>query len=103
MDQFPSAYFKLADNLDLQGIAFEPLQGGAQGFTGAFDGAGFTLKNLTVQAGTAALFENLGVGGVVKNVVLENPQMQGQSMAGSVVGSSQGLIENVHVLSLIHI
>ncbi|WP_066715727.1 InlB B-repeat-containing protein [Clostridium sp. Marseille-P299] len=46
MEQAPEAKYILANDLDLSGQAWKPIEG----FTGEFDGNGYTISNLTVNA-----------------------------------------------------
>jgi len=62
-------------------------------FTGSLDGQGYKITNLFVSRSmedAQALFGNLGTGGVIKNVGLENVDITGDSEVGALVGYSDG-------------
>ncbi|MDE7443412.1 MAG: hypothetical protein K2M65_04555, partial [Muribaculaceae bacterium] len=99
-------YIALGGDLDLNSItsqSFVPLGDAATPFNGTFDGKGFTIKNLTV-AGFS--YENMGIFGclgtnaTVKNINIENVRFGCTGYyAGIVAGTSEGVIDNVHVTS----
>ena len=71
-------------------------------YTGTFDGGGNTITGLTVTGSNeyAGLFGRIGSGGTVKNVKLENVQIESDndmSDVGGVAGQSYGNIENCSV------
>ena len=71
-------------------------------FTGHYDGNGFLLSGLNINAAgsaNAALFLNLADGSSVKNVILKNSTFTG-STAGAIAVSINGTtnVENCHVL-----
>ncbi|HEY5106943.1 MAG TPA: YDG domain-containing protein [Caulobacteraceae bacterium] len=94
---------------------FVPVGGngnGASGFTGVFDGAGYTISNLTVIGATptsqatplgyqtdreVGLFGLIGVGGAVQNVSLANVDAVGGdgTQVGALAGVSVGTVTNV--------
>lgn len=60
-------------------------------YTGTFDGGGHTITGLTVnqkERGTVGLIGDLGSGGKVQNLTLENVNLNGNLYVGSVVGYS---------------
>jgi uncharacterized repeat protein (TIGR02543 family) len=64
-------------------------------FTGSLDGAGHTIKNMTIPSGTTVgMFTELGSGGVVKNLRLENVQMTSSGDIGAIAANLRGTIEN---------
>ena len=103
-------YTKLMCNLDLSdttyaqaviapdtfdGISFE----GAP-FIGNFDGNGHIISNLTIAASTndyIGLFGNVGSGGQVKNLGIENVNLTGDFRVGGLVGyNSYGLLTSCY-------
>ncbi|MEG0878927.1 MAG: hypothetical protein RSF00_09680, partial [Oscillospiraceae bacterium] len=100
----PTAYFKLANDIDLNGVPFSMINTG-NGFLGQLDGDNHTIKNMTINAasGDAALMSSLGIGtnnvrGRVINLVFENPVINAANGNAAVVASgSQGIIKNVHI------
>jgi len=98
--------YQLAKDLDAAGIAFEPIGNcgptgncmralGQFGFAGVFDGRGYSISNLTIDAperGGVGLFGVLAESGVVMNLRLENVSVSGRAGVGSVVGSNFGTV-----------
>ena len=93
-------YFELTGNIDLNGFdgeggnpAYNVIGTNATRFVGQFDGAGFTISNLTINAtGTIdiGLFGFVDTGGVIKNLVLINPTVISDSGGvGSLIGKLQ--------------
>ena len=89
---------KLMQSIDLQGKLFIPISagGGTPSYGGTFDGQGFTIKNLFIDAseivkstngGNSKFAQNIGFfavlkGGTVKNVTLTNVEIYAASSAG---------------------
>ncbi|NND37335.1 MAG: hypothetical protein HKN81_09405, partial [Gammaproteobacteria bacterium] len=98
--------YQLANDIDASGVAFEPIGNcgptgncmralGQFGFAGVFDGRGYSIRNLTIDAperGGVGLFGVLAESGVVINVRLENASVTGRAGVGSVVGSNFGTV-----------
>jgi len=72
-------------------------------FTGDFDGAGHSVKHLTIDCARGAslgLFCAMGAGGQVRNLAMEEVSITSRagrwmaSMAGALVGANQGLIDH---------
>ena len=72
-------------------------------FTGTFDGNGYTISNLSYDANLSVisdtgLFSQTGNGAVIKNLIIDNAQLQADYRGGIVVGYSEGtILENVVV------
>ncbi len=84
-------YYKLTNNINMSGIAFEPIGNETEGaFTGTIDGAGYTISNLNIN-----LPENKYVGfvgyleGTVKNLNLTNVDASGYRYVGGLVGYAE--------------
>ena len=93
----------LAGDIDMSGQAWTPVgkcgNNETPTYTGTFDGAGHTIRNLSTTADNAGLFAAIRDGGTVKNLTLENPQISGNNNAGGIVGLlwQNSTIENCHV------
>lgn len=81
-------YYKLINNIDMSGVAFEPIGNENEGaFAGTIDGAGYTISNLNIN-----LPENKYVGfvgyleGTVKNLTLTNVDAYGYRYVGGIAG-----------------
>lgn len=85
-------------------VVFESLDWSEAGvFEGTFDGAGYTISNLTInEAGEdrVGLFSQIS-GGTVRDLTLANVAIIGESSVGALAGRSTdgSVIENVHVTS----
>ncbi len=84
---------------------FTPIGTKDKPFTGVFDGNGKTITGLSINDDTqnyAGLFGKIESASkdtvVVKDLILENPQISANAMAGAVVGYlKQGIVQNVAV------
>lgn len=91
---FSGKTVKLEANIDLSGHNWTPI-GGSNYFKGTFDGGNHTISNLTIDtnANYVGLF-GAASGAVIKNVTLDNPQVQnsagGDSRTGALVGYMAG-------------
>ena len=66
VNDFPGKHYVLANDINLSG-SWEPLCGSSgDGFTGVFDGQGYTVSNLTTEGSYGGLFRNNK--GTIKNV-----------------------------------
>lgn len=99
---FPSANLTLTDDIDLTEVEpyydhdydgeFDSNWPIIYNYQGTFDGDGYTIKGLTIDAGedySAGLFESLASGAVVKNVNLVDVTLTGYDVGG-VAGVNYG-------------
>ena len=75
-------------------------------FTGALDGAGFAISNLTVHGSEhLGLFGVIGPRGVVRNLSVRNAEISRQKMGwdfiGTLAGQNEGTITNCHITTAI--
>jgi hypothetical protein len=99
-------YVRLADDIDLAGGDVDLIATMDQPFTGNFDGGGFTLRNLRIDAPTenqVGLFRWLGDGARLENVRLEDVNIVGREFVGALVGHTQGdiVIANASVTGIL--
>jgi hypothetical protein len=89
-----NGHYKLMQDIDMSGYGnWEPIYL----FSGTFDGNNKTITGLTSQTG--GLFGLVNTGGIIRNLTLENVNIQSNSIfIGSLVGSNYGSIENVKVI-----
>ncbi len=83
-------YFRLAADIDMNGLPWEPL-GLSPTFKNHFDGGGYKIKNLKMDRSIA----NAGLFGIVensqiKNLTLENFDIAGSTKAGTLAGTVMG-------------
>jgi len=97
-----SAHYILANDIDLKQIAFAPIGSSLQNsFTGTFDGAGYTIKNLNINVGNCAGLFGYVSNAKIKNVRIENvSNVSGSQNLGAFAGIAENsTFENCHVLS----
>ncbi len=82
------------------GAGFAPIGAGSS-FTGTFNGNGYTLGGLTINAGSGSsdvgLFSQVGSGGTVENLNLTGVDVSGGSYLGGLVGVNDGTLSDVSV------
>ncbi|MCL1842954.1 MAG: hypothetical protein FWF79_04010, partial [Defluviitaleaceae bacterium] len=88
--------FRLAADIDLSGIDWQPIGTAARPFTGTLDGNGYTIRNITVNEPTMDNAGFFGVnGGLITNLTLENVNITGNNTIGGLAGRNTGRIVNV--------
>ena len=89
--------YALINDIDLQGVNFQPIGTQENSFHGTFYGNGYKISNLTINLPTS---DNVGLFGYISsayitNVTLEKVNITGANNVGSFVGyNSRGTIEN---------
>ena len=89
------AHYKLGANINLSGYSnWNPIGEYENGFTGSFDGAGYTISNLKI-TGTGSYKGLFGCSsGTIKNVNLQNVNISGSTEIGTLVSYNFGVVEN---------
>ena len=95
---------KLTKDIKFDGVTvnnFESIgviqYGSWRGFSGTFDGGGYTISGIDQSGSTfGGLFELINEGGIVKNVTLENSSIVSVDCAGGIAYENNGTIENCH-------
>ena len=102
----PAAYYVLMDNIDASttkdwngGKGFEPIASAATGgFSGSFvNSDDFEISSLTISRSTetyVGLFSRLAKNGKIEGIMLAGSRTTGRDSVGSLVGSSDGVIED---------
>ena len=99
----------LTADLDFAGETFTVVGNSANPFCGTFDGAGHTVKGITVSksgdvtANRQGLFGSVGTGGIVRNVTVTGSSFAGWDYVGGIAGFNGGTIENCHVTATVTI
>ena len=81
--------FRLMDNIDLADYDWTPINS----LNGTFDGNGFTISNLNINASgfdRRGLFERIGSTGIVKDLTLKGVNIIGNQFIGGIVGYNDG-------------
>jgi hypothetical protein len=91
-NSYANTYFELSNNIDMTGEAFEPIGNQSNHFSGIFDGKGFVIKGITVNADSY-----LGLFGYIDNayindVGVEDASFTGSSHLGGIAGYSQNSV-----------
>lgn len=86
-----SKNYKLANDLDLNGMEFSGIGSSDHPFTGRFDGQGHTISNVKISkdGGTGAGFFNAIRGATIKNLNLKDVSVTGGTNVGGLVGDAQ--------------
>lgn len=99
-DNFAGKTVVLDNSINLDGKEWTPIAQSANWFAGVFDGQGNTIYGLNVNTPStnrAALFGGIAHG-TIKNLTLDNPQIQGSDdYTATVCASGNGTIDNVTV------
>ena len=95
-----SAYYLQMNSIDLVGYAWTPI-GANVGFSGNYDGAGYTIYNLSVIANVnsnVGLFTIINPSGSVSRIVFSNALISGYAKnAGVVAGINNGTVTRIEV------
>lgn len=90
--------YVLTEDIDASGVRFGPIGGRGSPFTGTFDGGGHNITGLTMdRGGNTGLFAALGEDGVVRDVGLENADIEGNGNVGGIAGFSRGEVARSYV------
>ena len=105
-ESFADVTVKLGGNIDLKNMNWAPIGNWENTFEGTFDGQGYTISNLYINASE---MEGVGLFGVtqkatIKNVCIENVDVKGYSMVSALVGAAYpSTISDCHVAGDINI
>ncbi len=96
-----NANYKLGADIDLSTVdSWTPIGDATAKFTGSFDGAGYTVSNLTIDDSTGSYIGLFGYceGAEIKNCVLENVNITGFTYVGAMAGyAKSSSIDNCSV------
>ncbi len=100
-------YFKLVNDIDLSSVEnWDPIGDEAVNFEGKFDGNGFSIKNLTINRPDEDFVGLFGrtagaVGATeLKNVIIENATIAGDSLVGALLGRASASINNCKAINI---
>lgn len=97
--------FILTTDLNWGGISLTPVGNSTTPFTGNLDGNGHILSNVVInllESDEIGLFGYLGSGGKIKNLGIENANIQGNFSTGGLVGWNAGTVMSCYVSGSIH-
>ena len=93
-NSYSGVYFNLSDNIDMNGKAFEPIGNQEHPFSGVFDGKGFVIKGLSVEAASyIGLFGHID-GATINDVGIEEGNYRGSQLGGTYLGGIAGYSQN---------
>lgn len=84
----------LENDIDMSGVAWTPVAT----YNGTFDGADYTISNLTISGDDAAMFADAS-GATIKNFKLDNVQVEGEYVAAVAYYAENATFENIEILS----
>ncbi len=84
----------LENDIDMSGVAWTPIAT----YNGTFDGADYTISNLTISGDDAAMFADAS-GATIKNLKLDNVQAEGKYVAAVAYYAENATFENIEILS----
>ncbi len=89
----------LSEDIDLQGVDFQPIGTADNKFNGTFDGQGKTISNLKIENDNmGAMFAYVGANTVIKNFKLENVDIKAKFAAGILSeGNDNVVVEDITV------
>ena len=88
----------LFGDIDVSEKIWTPIGTSGNEFCGIFDGQNHKISNLKINSGSyIGLFRSLNEEGIVRNLRLENVQINGNECVGGVVADNMGIIQNCSV------
>lgn len=101
-----SGHYQLINDIDLSTFGnWVPIGTLGAGFSGSFDGKGYTIKNLSVSHPTLhylGLFGEIRSSGIVTNLQITSASVSGYNHVGILAGLNYGLIANVAVHGVVN-
>ena len=84
-----SAYYELANDIEMTRYTFLPIGNNINKFTGTLDGKGYKITNLIINQPTTDFIGLFGfLQGTVKNLALENVNIVGNIRVGAIAGQA---------------
>jgi hypothetical protein len=98
--------FILTADINMQGQVFTTaiIASDTSFFTGTFDGSGHKITNFTIDDGSNSLlglFGFIDLGGLIKNLGIENFAVSGSEYIGGLVGWNSGNISNCYLMGTV--
>ena len=96
-DDFWMSHFELSDDIDFEQGAMSPIARADLPFNGVFDGKGYEISNFTIDLdeNNIGMFRAVGTNGEVRDVVLRDVDINGNTHVGALVGFNRGAIVDV--------
>ncbi len=94
LHKYPNAHFKLAGNIDMNGVLWNPVTT----FSGTLDGRGYIISGLTINRSTQAyvgLFGEVTSNSKISNITFKDANVIGENYTGVLAGTLYGNVNNV--------
>lgn len=88
-NNYSGMYFRLENDLDMNGVAIDPIGKSGSRFAGKFDGNGHVIRNLTINKPDdidVGLFSGIVSDCSIKNLIIDGASITGKSDVGALVG-----------------
>ena len=94
-----SAHYLQTANIDMSGQSFTAISSSGEAFSGTYDGGGYTILNLIINATTdnQGMFGVTNLSGAVRNLGLVDASITGGTYIGGIVGNNGGTVEHCYV------
>ncbi len=96
-----TAYYKIANDIDLDNVEFNPIGSSVAPFKGVLDGGGYTISDLKISKPYnehVGLFGYTASGSIIKDVTIKNVEITAKQYIGALVGYSSSTIINCSVI-----
>ena len=91
-NSFSGSFFHLCDNIDMSEMSFEPIGKHGYPFSGHFDGDGYHIKGISVNATSYIGLFGYTDGAIINDVGIEKTNLRGTSYIGGIVGYSHNTV-----------
>ena len=102
-NDYTGKFFKLGNDIDMNGVAFDGIGIDQKTFRGTFDGDGKTISNITINKSNSSVdvgFFGYIFNGTVKNLIIDGASITGKNYVGGIMGYSyQATVSNCLVLN----
>lgn len=88
-NQYSGKYFRLENDLNMNGVEIGTIGVNGNPFNGTFDGNGHAIRNITIslpEAVNSGLFGFISTNSTVKNIILDGASISGKNYVGALVG-----------------
>ena len=103
-NQYSGKYFRLENDLNMNGVEIGTIGVNGNPFNGTFDGNGHAIRNITIslpEAVNSGLFGFISTNSTVKNIILDGASISGKYSVGALVGyaNSGATIKNCLIVN----
>ena len=103
-NMYEGVYFRLENDLNMNGVEIGTIGVNGNPFNGTFDGNGHAIRNITIslpEAVNSGLFGFISTNSTVKNIILDRASISGKYSVGALVGyaNSGATIKNCLIVN----